>query len=482
MNELSARALNTARGHGATYADIRIVRTERESIQLKNGTVGALSLGEEHGFGVRVIAEGAWGFASSSILTPAEVDRVAALAVQIARASARVVRSPVNLGPPLQERGTYHTPVERDPFAVSLEEKLALLSAADENMRRVQGIMVAESTCQALRTHKTFASSEGSDLEQELTEVGCGIVATAVDPEAGEVQTRSYPNSIGEHRGGTGFELVTASDLPGNAERIAEEAVALLSAKPCPSGTMTVVIDSQQMALQVHESCGHATELDRAMGMEASFAGTSFLTTDRLGSFRYGSEAVNITADGTTPGGLGTFGWDDEGVPAQRSPLNQNGLFVGYLMDRETAAAIGRTSNATSRADGWNRIPMIRMANVNLEPGNGGTLDDLIGGVDDGIYFGTNRSWSIDDRRLNFQFGTEIAYEIKGGKLGALLKNATYTGITYEFWNACEAVGGPASWRLWGTPNCGKGEPMQIAHVGHGAAPARFRNVRVGVV
>jgi TldD protein len=482
MNELSARALNTARSHGATYADIRIVRTERESIQLKNGTVGALSLGEEHGFGVRVIADGAWGFASSSILTPAEVDRVAALAVQIARASARVVRSPVNLGPPLQERGTYHTPVERDPFAVSLEEKLALLSAADENMRRVQGIMVAESTFQALRTHKTFASSEGSDLEQELTEVGCGIVATAVDPEAGEVQTRSYPNSIGEHWGGTGFELVTASDLPGNAERIAEEAVALLSAKPCPSGTMTVVIDSQQMALQVHESCGHATELDRAMGMEASFAGTSFLTTDRLGSFRYGSEAVNITADGTTPGGLGTFGWDDEGVPAQRSPLIQNGLFVGYLMDRETAASIGRTSNATSRADGWNRIPMIRMANVNLEPGSGGTLDDLIGGVDDGIYFGTNRSWSIDDKRLNFQFGTEIAYEIKGGKLGALLKNATYTGITYEFWNACEAVGGPASWRLWGTPNCGKGEPMQIAHVGHGAAPARFRNVRVGVV
>jgi TldD protein len=243
-----------------------------------------------------------------------------------------------------------------------------------------------------------------------------------------------------------------------------------------------VVIDSQQMALQVHESCGHATELDRAMGMEASFAGTSFLTTDRLGTFRYGSEAVSITADGTTPGGLGTFGWDDEGVPAQRSPLIQNGLFVGYLMDRETAASIGRTSNATSRADGWNRIPMIRMANVNLEPGNGGTLDDLIGGVDDGIYFGTNRSWSIDDRRLNFQFGTEIAYEIKGGKLGAMLKNATYTGITYEFWNSCDAVGSPDSWRLWGTPNCGKGEPMQVAHVGHGAAPARFRNVRVGVV
>jgi TldD protein len=482
MNELSARALNTARSHGATYADIRIVRTERESIQLKNGTVGALSLGEEGGFGVRVIADGAWGFASSSILTPDEVDRVAALAVQIARASARVVRAPVNLGPPLQERGTYRTPVERDPFAVSLEEKLALLSAADENMRRVQGIMVAESTFQALRIRKTFASSEGSDLEQELTEVGCGIVATAVDREAGEVQTRSYPNSIGEHWGGIGFELVTSVDLPGNAERIAEEAIALLSAKPCPAGQMTVVIDSAQMALQVHESCGHATELDRAMGMEASFAGTSFLTTDRLGTFRYGSEAVSITADGTTPGGLGTFGWDDEGVPAQRSPLIQNGLFVGYLMDRETAASIGRTSNATSRADGWNRIPMIRMSNVNLEPGSGGTLEDLIGGVDDGIYFGTNRSWSIDDKRLNFQFGTEIAYEIKGGKLGAMLKNATYTGITYEFWNACEAVGGPESWQLWGTPNCGKGEPMQVAHVGHGAAPARFRNVRVGVV
>lgn len=482
MNELSARALETARSRGATYADVRIVRTQRESIQLKNGTVEALALGEEHGFGVRVIADGAWGFASSSILTSAEVDRVAALAVQIARASARVVRAPVHLGPALQERGTYQTPYTRDPFVVSLDEKLALLSACDEGMRRVPGVMIATSTLEAVRIHKTFASTEGSDLEQELTEVGCGITATAVNQEEGEVQTRSYPNSIGEHWGGRGFELVTEADLPGNAERIGHEAVALLTAPTCPSGVMTVVIDGAQMALQVHESCGHATELDRALGMEASFAGTSFLTTDRLGTFQYGSEAVSITADGTTPGGLGTFGWDDEGVPAQRTPLIQNGLFVGYLMDRETAAQIGKTSNATSRADGWNRIPMIRMSNVNLEPGNGGTLEDLIAGVDDGIYFGTNRSWSIDDKRLNFQFGTEIAYEIKNGKLGQMFKNATYTGITYEFWRSCEAVGSPASWRLWGTPNCGKGEPMQIAHVGHGAAPARFRNVRVGVV
>jgi TldD protein len=482
VNELSARALDTARSRGATYADVRIVRTQRESIQLKNGTVEALSLGEEHGFGVRVIADGAWGFASSSILTAAEVDRVAALAVQIARASARVVRAPVNLGPALRETGMYRTPYQRDPFQVTLDEKIGLLSAADEQMRRVPGVVIATSTLEVLRIHKTFASTEGSDIEQELTEVGCGITATAVNQEAGDVQTRSYPNSIGEHWGGRGFELVTEADLPGNAERIGHEAVALLSAPPCPARTTTVVIDAAQMALQVHESCGHATELDRALGMEASFAGTSFLTPDRLGTFQYGSDAINITADGTTPGGLGTFGWDDEGVPAQRTPLIQNGLFVGYLMDRETAAQIGRTSNATSRADGWNRIPMIRMSNVNLEPGTGGTLADLIAGVDDGIYFGTNRSWSIDDKRLNFQFGTEIAYEIKNGKLGTMLKNATYTGITYEFWRSCEAVGSPASWTLWGTPNCGKGEPMQVAHVGHGAAPARFRNVRVGVV
>jgi TldD protein len=241
-----------------------------------------------------------------------------------------------------------------------------------------------------------------------------------------------------------------------------------------------IILAGDQLGLQVHESCGHPTELDRVFGTEASYAGTSFLTPEKLGNFRYGSEHVTIVADATVPGGLGTFGYDDEGVPAQRSPLVQNGLFVGYLTSRETAARLGQRSNGTTRADGWNRLPIIRMTNINLEPGDW-TLADLIADTEDGIFMQTNKSWSIDDKRLNFQFGVEIAWEIQGGKLGRMLKNATYTGLTPEFWGRCDAVCNADHWRVWGTPNCGKGQPGQVAHVGHGTAPARFRLVRVGV-
>jgi TldD protein len=241
-----------------------------------------------------------------------------------------------------------------------------------------------------------------------------------------------------------------------------------------------VILDSTQLALQVHESCGHPTELDRVLGEEASFAGTSFLTQEKLGHFRYGSPIVNIYADATIPGALGSFGFDDEGVPAQRSPLVQDGILVGYLMSRETASVLGLRSNGTMRADGWNRIPLIRMTNINLEPGSW-RFDDLVSDTDDGIYMALNKSWSIDDKRLNFQFGTQIAFEIKKGKLGRMLKNANYTGMTPQFWAACDAICDESHWQVWGLPNCGKGEPMQSAHVAHGAAPARFRNVRVGI-
>ena len=329
------------------------------------------------------------------------------------------------------------------------------------------------------RTKKIFASSEGSYIEQTLVETGCGIEATAVGN--GEVQNRSYPNSVGRHMGTEGWEFVQRYDLPGNARRIAEEAAALLQAKPCPSGVRTIILDGSQTALQVHESCGHPIELDRVFGAEAAFAGTSFLTTDKLGVFRYGSELVNMTIDATIPGGLGTFGFDDEGVPAQRVEVVKGGIFTGYLTSRETAAKLGERSNGAARASGWDRLPLIRMTNVNLEPGPW-TLNDLIADTDDGIYLQTNRSWSIDDRRLNFQFGTEIAWEVKGGKLGDMIKNATYTGITPEFWGSCDAICGGDDWVVWGTPNCGKGQPEQVGHVGHGAAPARFRNVRVGVM
>jgi TldD protein len=235
------------------------------------------------------------------------------------------------------------------------------------------------------------------------------------------------------------------------------------------------------MALQVHESCGHPIELDRVLGMEASFAGTSFLTLDKLDTLRYGSEIVNIDADATAAGGLGTFGFDDEGVPAQNVPIVSSGRFVGYLTSRETAPIIGRRSMGSSRASGWNVIPLIRMTNVNLRPGEAGSLDDLIADTDDGLLVCTNRSWSIDDRRLNFQFGTQLGWRIRRGQRAEMIRNPTYTGITPEFWGSCDAICGEAEWRLWGVPNCGKGEPMQTHRVGHGAAPARFRNVQVGV-
>ncbi len=486
MRELTDRALNVAQMHGATYADVRIVSREREEITVKNGLVQELSLDGTQGFGVRVVADGAWGFASSHRLEASEVERVAALAVQIARASALAKTRDVDLGLPEVHVGSYRTPVEIDPFGVPLNEKVSLLLAADREAHAEAGVTVAESSLAFIRERKTFASSEGSYIEQEIIESGLGIVAIAVGE--GEMQQRSYPNSFGRHQGTAGFEFVRQWDLVGNARRIGAEAVALLSAPQCPSGVTTLILDGPQLALQVHESCGHPIELDRVFGTEAAYAGTSFLTPEKYGTFRYGSDIVHLTADAVTPTGLGTFGYDDEGVPAQRTDIVKDGIFVGYLTSRETASQLRSIhpqaplrSNGSMRADGWNRIPLIRMTNVSLQPGVW-TLDDLIADTDDGIYMITNKSWSIDDKRLNFQFGTELAYEVKGGQLGRMLRNATYTGITPQFWSGCDAICDADHWHVWGTPNCGKGQPGQVAHTGHGAAPARFRNVRVGMI
>ncbi len=479
MRDLSERALETARVRGATQADVRIVRRAEESITVKSGRVEGVALGETEGFGVRVLVDGAWGFASSSRLEILEADRVAAEAVRIARASATALRHPVVLDDRPPASGRYETPLAEDPFAVPLETKLADLLAADEAMRRVDGLAFTESLYRAQRESKTFAASDGSYTEQTITHVGAGIQANAV--EGDEHQRRSYPDDGGGWQA-AGYEYVRGLDLVGRAEPLASEAIALLRAPQCPSGQRTIVLDPSQLYLQIHESCGHPSELDRVFGTEASYAGTSFLTTDRLEEgFRYGSELVDIVADATAPGGLGTFGWDDEGVEAQAVPLVSAGIFVGYLSSRETAPRIGRRSGGAMRADGWNRIPLIRMTNINLLPKPGLSLAEIVADTDDGLYLSSNRSWSIDDRRLNFQFATEVAYEIKGGKLGRLLKNPTYTGITYEFWRSCDAIGDERSYVMLGTPNCGKGEPGQIGHVGHAVSGARFRNVQVGV-
>ena len=489
MDELIGRALDLAMLKGAEYADIRVVETEQERYVVRNGAVDTLSTDQSRGFGVRVVAEGAWGFASSHDFTGPEIDRVTALAVQIARASASVPPQPsrasagrwrLDLGLPVTSQGTYTTPFQVDPFNVAPEEKLKLLLKVDEGMASIKGITVRQSNLIFIKEHKSFANTEGAHVQQTMCESGGGMQATAVGH--GEVQRRSYPESHGRLQGCAGWEYITSMDLVGNAERIASEAVALLTADPCPSDLITtVIIGGSQLALQVHESCGHAVELDRVLGSEASYAGTSFLTAEKLNNFRYGSEFVNITADSLSLPGLGSFGWDDEGVPAQSTPIVRNGEFVGYLMSRETAASLGLESNGCMRASSWNRIPLIRMTNVSLDPGTW-NLEDLVADTDQGIYMETNRSWSIDDRRYNFQFGTELGYEIKKGKRSRLLRNCTYTGITPQFWNSCDAVCSQNHWEMWGTPQCGKGQPGQIAHTGHGAAPARFREVRVGVM
>ncbi|MHB8892185.1 MAG: TldD/PmbA family protein [Candidatus Limnocylindrales bacterium] len=479
MRDLTSRALDTATALGATYADVRVVRRLEESINIKSTRVEGVQSGESEGFGVRVLVNGAWGFAASHDLTTAEADRMAAMAVRIAKASATALRNPVVLDDRRPAHGRFETRVAEDPFRVPLERKIADLLAADRAMHAVKGVAWTESLYAAQREWKTFAASDGSYTEQVITHVGGGLEANAI--EGDEHQRRSYPDNGGAWAS-SGYEWIRRLDLQGNAERIGSEAVELLTAPPLPADTRTILLHPSQLYMQVHESCGHPAELDRAFGSEASYAGTSFLTPDMLDGFRYGSDLCDIVADATVEGGLGTFGWDDEGVAAQQVPLVKEGMFVGYLSSRETAPRIGRQSGGAMRADGWNRIPLIRMTNVNLLPKPGMSFEEIVADTDDGLLFETNRSWSIDDRRLNFQFGTEICREVKGGKVGRLYRNATYTGITYELWRSMDAVGDASSWSMWGTPNCGKGEPGQSGHVGHGVSGARFRNVRVGVV
>ena len=480
MDQLLLSTLDTAKVKGAEYADIRSVETSQERFVVRNGAVETITRDESTGFGVRVLINGAWGFASSPEITADNLNKTTALAIQIAKASASHNRNTVDLGPAVTSKGTYITPIEIDPFKIPLDQKIELLLESDKSMAGVKKIRSRLSSLVFIREHKIFANTEGAYTDQTIYESGGGIQSTAVGDS--EVQRRSYPQMNGRQQGCAGWEYITSLDIPGNSEKTAMEAVALLTAEPCPTDIITdVIIGGSQLALQVHESCGHPIELDRVFGEEAAYAGTSFLTPDKLNNFAYGSEYVNITADSLRTPGLGSFGWDDEGVPSQTTPIVRSGQFVGYLMSRESASILGLTSNGCMRASSWNRLPLIRMTNVSLEAGTW-SLDNLISDTESGIFMETNRSWSIDDRRYNFQFGTEMGYEIKKGKIGKLLKNCNYTGITPEFWNSCDAVCNSDHWVMWGTPNCGKGQPGQIGHTGHGASPARFRNIRVGVL
>jgi TldD protein len=478
VQDLAGHAIDAAVGAGAGYADARVVRRRAQHVATKNGEVDSVSDFETEGVGVRVLVDGAWGFAGDPRLLDEGAREAALRAVAFARASTSRARARVDLAAIPVATGEYGAPMERDPVEVPLEEKIALCLRAEEGMRRPE-VKITEASVRAMREERVFRSSDGANVTQRFVECGGGIDALAVSDD-GRVQNRSYPSAHGGSSGQTGWEYVESLALDREAPRVGEEAAALLTAEACPSGTTTIVVDAEQMVLQVHESVGHPTELDRVYGTEAAYAGTSFLKPEDLGSLRYGSERMNITADPTTSLGLGTFGWDDEGARARRQPVVEGGVLTGYLASRETSALIGRELGGSMRADGWSRMPLVRMTNLHLEPGEG-SLDDLLADVDDGLYLCTNKSWSIDDKRLNFQFGTQVAWEIKKGRLGKMLRDPTYMGVTPEFWGRLDAVAGPAEWTMHGLTNCGKGQPGQHAHVSHGTSPARFRDVQVGV-
>jgi TldD protein len=478
-------AVAELRRAGADYGDARLVADEREAIHVRFEEVETLQRGRSRGIGVRALVGGAWGFGARPGNDEAAAVQAARDAIAVARAAALVSDHRVGLVEEEPGRGQWANPVAEDPFEVPLERKIADLLAATAALRGspAEGAHVqsAEASMLWQRRRSHFASTEGARLEQTKTFGGAGIKVIATGHD--EVAVRTWPMDFDGGLLGCGYEGVARLDLVGNAPRVRDEALALLVAPPCPAGRTNLVLDTPQLALQIHESCGHPTEADRALGEEISLAGASFLTPGRLGRFRYGANAVNLTADGTVPEGLGTFGWDDEGVPARRTPLVSRGLFVGYLSSRETAArlSLGRSAGCM-RAESWSRPAIIRMTNVSLEPDPAGprSLAELVADTNDGLLMTTNRSWSIDDLRLNFQFGCEAAWEIKGGKLGRLYKKPTYTGSTPRFWAGCDAVGGPQAWRLWGFVSCGKGDPVQLMAVGHGCAPARFRDVEVG--
>jgi TldD protein len=461
------------------YAEVRFVDERTEKLCLRDGRPEQIGTAAAVGVGIRVLGAKTWGFACTADLTEGGIARAAREALGVARASSRVTPGIVLFPPRPRSVGVYETRPERDPFAVPIEHKLAELDRPVRAMlARGKPIASAEAWMEWTLLHKRLWTTEGTDTMQSLLYGGCGMSVIAID-DAGHAERRSYPTSQGNDGFQGGYEHVAALELSGHTDRICDEAIALLNAPPCPAGPRDLLLESSQVALQIHESCGHPTELDRALGTEISLAGGSFLQPDLLGKLRYGSEIVDLVADASSVTGMGTFGWDDEGVPAGKHPLVREGVFIDYLSSRETAATLGRASTGTMRANGWNRMPLIRMVNVSLEPRKG-SLDALVGDTRDGVYMECNKSWSIDDLRLNFQFTCEVAWEIKHGKKTRLLRDPLYTGITPPFWRSCDAICGPEEYKLWGISNCGKGEPMQILPVGHGAPPARFRRVELG--
>ncbi|MEU5690761.1 TldD/PmbA family protein [Actinosynnema sp. NPDC020468] len=458
----------------AEHADVRLVEAEELRVYRQLGADVDERLEHSLGIGVRVLVDGVWGFAARPLADGADAVAAARRAHALAVA-AKGTSAPVRLPVLEPSSGRYETVVARDPFAVSEEVRQALLSDALDAAAAPREVVSAQAGVNAKRQHRHFGNLAGSRQHQHFLESGVLVLVMAAGH--GDVQRRSYPNSFHGDTGAAGWEFVEARDLVANAARVGEEAVALLTAPVAPSGTADVVLGGQQMSLQIHESAGHALELDRMLGDEANFAGTSFIGVGDIGSLRYGSPAVTITSDPTVPGTRGSFAYDDEGTPARRSTLIDRGVVRNTLSTLDSAGRTGAALTGAARSDGWAYTPVCFATHVYLEPGEG-TLDELCERLGDGYYAEDNRSWSIDERRLNFQFGTEVAYEVRGGRRGRLLKNFSYGGVTPAFWGSVEAVADDL--RIFGYP-CGKGEPKQWSFLSHGAPSTLVRGVRVGV-
>ena len=486
LEALGAVALDRARSLGASYADIRINRYRTQSLILRSApdwasgsinNVPSVTDDETFGFGVRVIHGGAWGFAASADVDKDTIARMTAEAVGIARAHAKLRGEPVRLAKVSSAKDTYRTPVEKDPFATGIAAKLALLQQVSDEVRKVPGIFSVTGFMELRQEDRFFASTENSVIRQVIVQVAPEYTAVARDLKARKTKTRTFrPDAVCG-----GYEFVERAGLVDNARRIGEEAVNHLKAPSVVAGKKDLVLLPTHLALTIHESIGHSTELDRAMGYEANYAGTSFLTTDKLGKFRVGSDLVNIVGDRILPQALSTCGYDDDGAKTRRFSILKNGIFVGYQTIREQAHWIGQEeSMACCYADSYASVPFQRMPNVWLQPSETPrSLDDLVAGVDDGVLIDGRGSYSIDHQRYNFQFGGDAFWEIKGGKVGPMIADVAYQSRTPDFWQSCDQIGDQSTWRNVGLNRDGKGEPGQINAMSHGCPPSRFRGITV---
>jgi len=477
VKELTDTAIDRLRRAGATYGDIRIVTQRRNVVAVRQRSVKAMDDSETRGYGIRALADGAWGFASSTDLTGDGVAQTADMAIRIARASSSVPQTrPAVMAEERPHVDTYSTPVQVDPFSVPFKEKVDLLLAVNDSMLNVENVSLAFSAVRFGRTHRVIANTDGSYLDMTHTFSEPFVRAFAV------VGPESQDCSFQKGARAAGWEYVEECDLLSAAPTIAREAVVKARAEETPTGRFDLVLDPMHLSLTMHESVGHPTELDRILGWEANMAGTSFIEPPMIGSLQYGSELVSFTADNTLQQGMATWGYDDDGVPGQKWPIIREGVLVGVTAVRETAPLIGKErSCGSSRADSFSSFPITRIPNLYMEPGKSSlTADDIIAGTDRGIYIQGMGSFSIDQKRINFQFGGDFFTMIENGKLTRPLKKVTYHARNTDFWKSCDAVAGPGDWQMHGVTNCGKGEPMQIGMMTHGASTCRFRNIEVG--